>query len=221
MKKIYALVLTAALLLAGTRANAQLMLGAGYLNSAETLTNTSSNNAEKADLNGFYAGVTYNIPIAAGLGLAPGVYASMLFGQTASSYNGSFLSASSSNKYNEMAINAPVNLTFSYKVNRDFKVFAYAGPVFQYGLSSKNTVDGKASIGGITFSSDTPTVIDNYNGDNASRNPFNIYLGGGAGIQAGSLQVILGYDHSMTNITKLSNYKQSRSQIKVGVGLAF
>lgn len=220
MKKIYALVLTAALLLAGTRANAQLMIGAGYLNSAETSSYTNSNSVKKMGLNGFYAGISYNIPIVAGLGIAPGVYASMLFGKTEDSGNIIGINFSGSSKYQEMTINAPVNLNFAYKLNRDTKIFVYAGPVFQYGLSSTYTEDAKASVAGVTLSGD-PTVYDNYKGDNPSRKPFNIYVGGGAGLQAGSMQIILGYDQSVTNISAKDNTQISRSQIKVGFGLAF
>ena len=221
MKKVIITVLSAALLLMGTQAKAQLSLGAGYLNSSELTSSTSSSSTEKADLNGFYAGVNYNIPIVGGLGIAPGIYGSALFGKSSSSYTGTIFNISGTSKYTEIAINAPINLNYAYQVNRDFKIFAYAGPVFQYGISSKTTVDGKASVGGITIGSDTPSQYDNYNGDNANRNPFVVYVGGGAGIQAGGLQVILGYDHSVTNITKLTNYKMGRSQIKVGVGYSF
>ena len=72
-----------------------------------------------------------------------------------------------------------------------------------------------------TFTINSNGVTDNYTGDNPNRKPFNIYVGGGAGLQAGSMQTILGYDQSVTNISAKDNTQISRSQIKVGFGLAF
>lgn len=59
MKKIFVTVLSAALLLVGTQANAQLSVGAGYLNSAES-TAYNGGDPDKDNLNGFYVGVNYN-----------------------------------------------------------------------------------------------------------------------------------------------------------------
>lgn len=219
MKKIYALVLTAALLLAGTQANAQLSLGAGYLNTTETTVNTSYSTASSAILNGFYAGGQYNIPIVAGLGVAPGLYATMLFGSAKDGGSLGPIVASGTVKYSEMAVNVPVNVNYAFKLNRDTKLFLYAGPVFQYGLSSKTETSGTTDVGGL-FTLNSNGITDNYNGDNASRKPFVVYAGGGVGLQAGSFQVILGYDMNVTNASSLDNTILSRSQIKVGFGLA-
>lgn len=184
----------AALLLVGTNASAQLSVGAGYLNSSEK---TQAKNVEKADLNGFYAGAHYNVPLVAGLGVAPGLYVDMLFGKQ------------EANNYTELALNVPVNLNYSFVLGRDTKVFVYAGPVFQYGLLSRTKAS--ASVG----SSETVNNYENF------RKPFNIYLGGGAGIDVAGLQVILGYDHSLMNFARSSDASIGRSQIKIGVGYAF
>lgn len=225
MKKIYAIVLSAALVLLGTQAKAQLSVGAGYLNSTETTTVTNSNNSSNAGLNGFYIGGQYNLPIVAGLAVAPGLYVDMLFGGsktgTAGTVFGIPVSANGSVKYTELALNLPVNLNYTFHVGSDFDVFLYAGPVLQFGLLSKSQADGKATVGNFNIGGNGLAESDNYNGDNANRNPFVVYLGGGAGIQAGALQVILGYDHSLTNITKSTNVNLGRSQIKIGVGYAF
>lgn len=218
MKKIYAILLTAVLLLVGTQAKAQLMLGGGYLNSNETTVHNS--NSSVANLNGFYAGFGYNIPVVAGLGVAPGVYATMLFG--ASKEGGSLgpITSSGTVKYTEMAVNVPVNVNYAINLNRDTKIFLYAGPVFQYGISSKTETSGSTDVGGL-FTINSNGTTNNYEGDNPNRKPFNIYVGGGAGLQAGAMQIILGYDHSVTNISAKENTQISRSQIKVGFGFAF
>lgn len=231
MKKIFAIVLGAALMLAGTNAFAQLSAGAGWLNSTESEV-YNNGDPQKTNLNGFYAGAQYNIPIVAGLGITPGLYVSMLFGKQAGSQGIVVGTLSGEAKYSELALNVPVNVNYAFEIGRDFKVFVYAGPVFQYGLMSKTVGNininipgiGGGGTGDITGNNYTGVISDangnTTNGDPV-RNPFNIYVGGGAGIQAGNLQVIIGYDHSVTNISKLDKTTLGRSQIKLGVGYAF
>lgn len=220
MKKVIISVLSAALLLMGTQAKAQLSVGAGYLNTTETTVNTSYSTASSANLNGFYAGGQYNIPIVAGLGVAPGLYATMLFGSAKDGAElAGIVTTSGTAKYSELALNVPVNVNYAFNLNRDTKLFVYAGPVFQYGLFSKTNTSGSVTFLGVTANSNGTT--DNFNGDNASRKPFNVYAGGGVGLQAGSFQVILGYDMNVTNASSLANTVLSRSQIKVGFGMAF
>lgn len=230
MKKIFAVVLSAALMLAGTNAFAQLSAGAGWLNSTEKSV-FDNNEPNSRNLNGFYAGAQYNIPIVAGLSVAPGVYASMLFGKETGNLSAYGINlASGESNYSELALNVPVNFAYTF-VFGDFKVFAYLGPNFQLGLMSNEKFNGDI-LGGLVNAEGT---INNYTGvatdkdgkkidllsGDPSRASFNVYLGGGAGIQAGNFQVILGYDHSLTNISKVDNQKLSRSQIKIGVGFAF
>ena len=233
MKKIIAIVLSAAALLMGAQAYAQLSVGAGWLNSTET-TKYTNGNPDQSNLNGLYIGGQYNLNVVAGLGVAPGVYMSALFGEMASNQAvyGSF--ANKRAKYREFALNVPLNLNYTFELGRDFNLFVYAGPVFQIALSSKSTYEASAGIGSWAVSSGKYT-LNYFNGkvfspenkevatlrDGGLTNPFNIFLGGGVGIQAGNIQVIIGYDHSMLNFSKVGNETTSRSQIKVGVGYAF
>ena len=232
MKKLFAIVLSAAALLMGTQAYAQLSVGAGWLNSTEstTFTSGSSSNTNNANLNGFYAGGQYNINIVAGLGVAPGLYVSALFGKQTGSQGIVVGTVSGEAKYSEVALNVPVNVNYKFAIGRDFNVFVYAGPIFQYGLVSTTKVSASVSILGASGSGEASVnnytgVVKDSDGNSTSgdpnRNPFNIYLGGGAGIQAGNFQVILGYDHSLTNVSKVTDDTIGRSQIKLGVGYAF
>ena len=72
MKKIYALVLAAALLLLGTQANAQFHIGVGYLNSTEITHYTNGDKPFSEMMHGFYLGGTFNIKVAGNFGIAPG-----------------------------------------------------------------------------------------------------------------------------------------------------
>ena len=232
MKKIFAIVLGAALMLAGTNAFAQLSVGAGWLNSTETVKSGNSD-PSKTNLNGFYVGGQYNLPIVSGLGVAPGLYVSGIFAKVNNSDSAYGVSGSTNASSREFDLNVPVNVNYAFEIGRDFKVFVYAGPVFQLGIVSKASYEASIGAGGIGVSTGKYTT-DNYSGktynakneevgqhDGGYQNPFNIYLGGGAGIQSGAFQVIIGYDHSLLNFSKNSNETASRSQIKLGVGYAF
>lgn len=232
MKKIFAIVLSAAALLMGTQAYAQLSVGAGWLNSTETVKSGNSD-PSKTNLNGFYVGGQYNLPIVSGLGVAPGLYVSGIFAKANNSDSAYGISGSANASSREFDLNVPVNVNYAFEIGRDFKVFVYAGPVFQLGIVSKASYEASLSAGGLGLSTGKYTT-DNYSGktfnakneevgqhDGGYQNPFNIYLGGGAGIQSGAFQVIIGYDHSLLNFSKNSNETASRSQIKLGVGYAF
>lgn len=232
MKKIFAIVLGAALMLSGTNAFAQLSVGAGWLNSTESV-KSGNNNPSNTNLNGFYVGGQYNLPIVAGLGVAPGLYFSGIFAKVNNSDSAYGLSGSANASSREFDLNVPVNVNYAFEIGRDFKVFVYAGPVFQLGIVSKASYEASLSAGGLGLSTGKYTT-DNYSGktfnakneevgqhDGGYQNPFNIYVGGGAGIQSGAFQVIIGYDHSLLNFSKNSNETASRSQIKLGVGYAF
>ena len=199
--------LAAALLLMGTQAFAQARFGAGYLNAAERT--ISGNTTEKADLNGFYVGFHYNLNIVAGLGVATGLYADMLFANREESV----WLVTGKGKFSELDLNLPIQLNYTFPLNRDFSLIVYGGPTLQYGIFKKAKYT--ASIGSASES----TTVDYYK--DANNKPFNVYLGGGAGFQAGNIQVLIGYDHSLINMIESENVKQNRSQIKIGVGFAF
>ena len=205
MKKIFSVLLAASLMLIGTQAFAQMSVNAGYLNSTLKTSNTSDN------ANGAYAGVSFNIPIAGGLAVAPGVYYSMLTSKETASLGTIF---SGSGTFMEHAVNVPVYVNYGIDLARDTKVFLFGGPTLQYGLAS--TVKYDANVAGVSGSKTT----SNY--DNANYNRMNVYLGGGMGFQISALQITVGYDYGMMNQYKGDNAtKCHRSNLKLGVGFAF
>ena len=205
MKKIFSIVLAASLMLIGTQAFAQMSVNAGYLNSTLKTSNTSDN------ANGAYAGVSFNIPIAGGLAVAPGVYYSMLTSKETASLGSIF---SGSGTFMEHAVNVPVYVNYGIDLARDTKVFLFGGPTLQYGLAS--TVKYDANVAGVSGSKTT----SNY--DNANYNRMNVYLGGGMGFQISALQITVGFDYGMMNQYKGNNATQChRSNLKLGVGFAF
>jgi hypothetical protein len=205
MKKILTTLLAATLMLLGTQAFAQVSVNAGYLNSTLKTKNTSDN------ANGAYAGVTFNVPLAGGLAIAPGVYYSMITSKETASI-GSIISGSGT--FTEHAINVPVYLNYGIDLARDTKVFLFGGPTLQYGLASNVKYD--ANVAGISGSN----TVSNYDSENFNR--MNVYLGGGLGFLVGAFQITVGYDYGMMNQYKGDNaINCHRSNLKLGVGFAF
>ena len=199
MKKTLCTLLAAAALLAGVEAQAQMSVGAGYLNITQSFDNTSANG------NGAYAGFSFNIPLAGGFGIAPGVY------YTFSNYKQDAAWGLLKGSTTEHAINVPLNLNFGYNLARDMRAFIFGGPTFQYGLSSKTKTDlaGAATVDG-----------DNYADDGTQR--FVVYAGGGLGMDiANTFQVTVGYDHSVTNMIKSDSHKVGRGLLKIGAAMLF
>lgn len=222
MKKLIASLFAASLMLLGTQAYAQLVVGAGYLHSTDRVKNTTSNSTSKEALNGFYLGASYNIPIVGVLGIAPGFYADFLFQHKDSNAGSSYLSITGASRYTEVDLNIPVNLTVKFDIGSNASIFAFAGPVFQYAVMARTTVNGSVSFLGAHISeSGSFNHLDPNKGDT---NPFNIYLGGGAGVQVGDIQFMVGYDYSMINCVNtknLSDYDGRRGNLKVGINFEF
>ena len=222
MKKFFVSFFAAFLMLLGTEAFAQLVPGAGYLRSMDRVKATNGNSASSDAKNGFYLGASYNIPIAGVLGVAPGFYVDMLFQHKDSNGGSSYLSYTGSSRYTEVDLNIPVNLTLNFEVGRNASIFAFAGPVFQLAVMARSTFSASASILGLHISDGSAyNHLDATNGDT---NPFNIYLGGGAGVQVGDIQFLVGYDYSMLNRMNTKNfadYDSRRGNLKVGINFAF
>ncbi len=206
MKKFFTTLLAASLMLLGTQAFAQISFNAGYLNSSIKVGNNDPSNA-----NGAFAGASFNVPVAGGLAIAPGVYYSMITSKSTANL-GSI--ASGSGTFMEHAVNVPVYLNFNIGLNRDTNFFIFGGPTLQYGLASsiKYDVDVLGYKAG--------TSVNNYNNENYNR--MNVYVGGGVGLNAGGYMITLGYDYGMMNQYKGDNAPNAhRSNLKIGVGYNF
>ena len=214
MKKVLSTLLAASLMLLGTQAFAQVSVNAGYLNS--TLT---TQNADPVNSNGAYAGLSFNIPVAGGLAIAPGIYYSLIGGKQNVLAAGRWAQVDAT--FTEHAMNVPVYLNYNIGLSRDTKFFVYAGPTVQYGLASQYKYEGSSSVlTELLGVGKAEGTINNY--DDANFNRLNVYLGGGVGMNAGGLIVSLGYDYGMMNQYKGDNATPChRSNLKIGVGYEF
>lgn len=217
MKKIVTIALAAVMMLAGTNAFAQLSVGAGYLNSTLNKSNNGTALAPETS-NGFYVGGSYNIHLVKGLGVAPGIYYSMIGSKQTNSYGAL---GSLTGNFTEHAVNVPVNFNYGFDL-RDVKFLVFAGPTFQYGLSSKVKYDVSGIAANLLKAAGLSStgVLDNYKENVYS--PFNIYLGGGLGAElAEKLQITVGFDYGLMNISKADKTVAHRYNIKLGVAYLF
>lgn len=207
MKKIF---LTLALVaVAATSAFAQVGIGAGYANNAQKL-----GSGDPSTSNGFYVEGFYNIPVAGGFSIAPGVRYTFLgkTNEAGATILGINLGASS--KTTEHYVGIPVMAQYAIDLG-SAKIFAFAGPTFNMGLASSTVISANAGgIGGETKPS------DNY-GDNSNYLRTNVFVGGGLGVQVGSFQIKGAYDYGVLNRLDSDNTTLKDSQFRVGVAYLF
>ena len=187
MKKVYSILLGAALMLVGSQAYAQLAVGAGYLNSTDKsiAKGGGDTDTDKMSLDGFYAGATYDIDLSSitdGLSFEPGAFANFGFHKNDNDV-----------KFRDIALQIPLNFKYTYELDGDLNVFGLFGPALQLGLIKKSSYENAG----------TTTTVDFYDGDGADYNRFNVLLGIGAGIEfGGKFQIRVGYDFGLTNFAK-------------------
>ena len=214
MKKIFATLLAASMMLIGTQAFAQFVPGAGYFFASE-----KAGTSDPVAHHGFYLGASYNIPIVAGLGVAPGLYVDMLAYGKSTANGGSYANYYVSGNYREFALNIPINVNYKLNLGHNAALVAYAGPTFQVGLASTTTVTGEVNIFGIKLNDGSK--FDHYNSDNGDRNRFNMSVGAGLGFEVGDILFTVGYDRSLLNYAKSDRYTAARNMVKAGINFAF
>lgn len=217
MKKLFVSIFAAALMLLGSRAQAQVVPGAGYLFSSEK----ASSEKETTPFHGFYFGASYNFHLVGGLGVAPGLYGSFRAYSAHENAGSPMANYYINGNTREIAINAPVNLTYTADLG-PVELWIFAGPVFQYGIRNITTANLAISILGKKIN--VGDKLNNYedNGpEYAHLNPFNIFLGGGLGVRIGDVLFTVGYDRSMLDADRRDNNTLVRNQIKAGFNLVF
>ena len=204
MKKFFTTVLAASLMLIATNASAQLYLGAGYLNSDLVQGNTTTN------MNGGYVGGNFGINLMSqgsiDLALVPGAYVTYL----GSKDEQTVLGSTTVTTMNELFVDVPVSLKFNYNLTRDYGLFAYAGPVVRFGLSSTSKVDNE----------DINTHLSSKNFEDTDYARVQMLLGLGVGFELNKqFQFTIGYDLGLNNLYTGDDddTKWSRNQLRLGV----
>ena len=230
MKKFFVIV---AMLLAGFSASAQINIGAGYMWDFWAQKNGSSK-AGSRSMSGVYAGVSYNIQIVEGLGLAPGAYFSWATGidldkngdKCKETVNGKEVSLSSTH----MALTIPVHITYSMDLGPG-KAFAYLGPAFQYGLSLTESCKPKELQDALNLllpeeAKVGRNMFKKYDNDgHRYMNPFDVKLGVGFGYNWKFIQANVGFDWGFLNRAKTKDYtgdyKENANAVHAGIAFVF
>lgn len=108
-----------------------------------------------------------------------------------------------------MSLEVPVRASYLLDLG-EVGVFAYAGPMFKFGMVNKASVT----------MDDTKTVVNAY-GEDGSVNRFNIMLGGGIGVLYHNLYAKVGYDLGLLNLSKYDEVKMRERGLKAGLGFCF
>ena len=235
MKKFFVI---AALLLAGFTASAQANIGAGYMWNFWSHKNGNSKTGTDM-MHGIYAGVSYNIGLVEGLGIAPGAY--FLWGtgvgQNANGKPRKDVVAvgenSSITTYGTtyMGMQVPVHLTYSADLGGG-KFFAYLGPAFEYGFSLKSWMKNQTVINGkkgkVSWGDDSDANLYKMNEANERyNNPFDVKLGVGFGYNWKFIQANVGFDFGFLNRDKTrftdpdSNAKCNANDVHAGIAFVF
>lgn len=229
MKKLFASLLAASMMLAGTNAFAQISVGFGYLGSPEKLSATKMDLSKSFYMNGLYAGFDNTIQFDPNMGMSVGVY--YVYSAASASQMFDYLELIENfakGSLDEHYINVPINLVFGTDVNEGLRAFIFAGPTVSCGLSSKV----KANVLDLLKFK----VSDNYKHDYFER--FDLMFGGGIGFDINStIRIKAGYDYGLFNrigegltiknktgeevIATNQNANLHRSQVTVGISYLF
>lgn len=217
------LILTAAAIAVSVSAFAQISVGAGYVNDAYrqtiNISDNTTNNSKYAN-NGFYLEGAYSYALTNDFSLSAGLRFSSLGRTDNGNYDlGSLHLGDATAKTKEMYLSIPVTANYAYTINKDVRVFAFAGPSLAIGLSSKTDVT--ASVLGQS----STTNVDNYGKDdegNCNYNRTNLFLGAGLGVDLMNMvRVSLGYDLGLLNRSAADNTTLKQNQFRIGVAYLF
>ena len=187
-------------------ANAQFGIQAGYVNSKFN-TDLPSFVAGKEHYNGFEIGATYDFQIQGGVFMNYGLL--YTFGKNSYDYgteNFNFVTIENTAHY----LNIPVRVGYKYPINNSFRVFAYAGPNFTFGLA------GKTSGEIIGFTGD-----GKWYGEDSDLKRFDIKLGLGIGVEYNNFVLKGGYDWGLFNAYDSDNFYARRNQFNISIAYLF
>ena len=200
MKKIVSVLAIAAAMLVAGGAKAQISINAGYMSQQHKVSVTSLTDEFKQDtsLNGGFLGLTYNLPLFAGLSLAPGAYVGYS-SVTQAVENGDFDATTT-----DISLKVPVLVNLKIDLG-SMDLLVFAGPTFDIGVST----------------------IANYSAEADDINEFHKNMGGtvGAGLQFGLLRLFIGYNAAILgddfDITSTDDLSQAfaGSNFFAGLGL--
>lgn len=150
-------------------------------------------------------GATVDFDIKYDITIQTGLYYSLAYGMNRQSYphpypdSDIYIQDSEYVNYCTMLhqLDVPVRLTYSLKIWKDLRLFAFAGPTFQIGLSQLEEVEAHLSD---IITSKTDIVTGTTDLYKKKILPFNFMLGAGGGIQWKNYRLQAGFDFGLNNL---------------------
>jgi len=218
MKRTIAIVACAAAMLLAGKANAQLGFNIGYapvtLSTATTIGNTTTSSSSEMD--GFFAGVTYNNVLSGNLGVAVGLQGRYNTKTSTGSANFVVVSGNDKSTTTQILLDVPVLFNYSLPLGGSARLSAFVGPTFSYAVYGNTHVTSTTTLLGA--SSTTETDYPMY-GDNSANNRLDITAAFGLQFQYSDFRLFGGYRMSLTDLNTNDNIKTTSSGLFVGLGL--
>ncbi len=217
MKRTITIIACAAAMLFAGKANAQLGINVGYapviLSSATTVGNAT--NTSKSEMDGFFAGVSYNNVLSGNLGLAVGLQGRYNTKTSTGSANFVVVSGNDKSTATQILLDVPVLFNYSLPLG-SLKMTAFAGPTFSYALYGNTHVTTTTTILGSTNTSETDYAMY---GDNSTNNRLDITAAFGLQFQYSDFRLFGGYRLGLSDLNTSDNIKTTSSGLFVGLGL--
>lgn len=208
MKKVFA-ILAATVLFAGM-ASAQLGINVGYAPQTykTTWTSGSTSSTTTSAMNGFFAGVNYNINLTGDLGVSVGANYRM----NTSSDESTLLTVTTETKSTQSLVDVPILFNYGLKLSDALKLAVFAGPTVSFALAGNTKTH--------TYTGST-TILDteaDWYGDNSNRNKLDVAGTVGAMLQYNGIRLFGGYNLGLLNLSSADNTKLKASNWFIGIG---
>lgn len=217
MKKNIAIIACAAVMLLAGKANAQLGINVGYAPVTLTSTVTSGNTTTKtsSEMDGFFAGVTYNYGISKDLGVAFGLQGRYNTKTSTDAGNLVVISGDSKSTTTQILLDVPVLFNYSLSLGSSAKLTAFAGPTFSFAVYGNTHVTTTTTILGSTSTSENDYAMY---GDNSTNNRLDITAAFGLQFQYSDFRLFGGYRFGLIDLNTNDNIKTTSSGLFVGLG---
>ena len=217
MKKTLAIVACAVAMLLAGKVNAQLGINVGYapvtLSTAVTSGNTTTKTS--SEMNGFFAGVTYNYGINKDLGVAFGLQGRYNTKTSTGSANFVVISGNDKSTTTQILLDVPVLVNYSLPLGSSAKLTAFVGPTFSFAVYGNTHVTTTTTILGNTSTSENDYAMY---GDNSTNNRLDITAAFGLQYQYSDFRLFGGYRFGLTDLNTNDNVKTTSSGLFVGLG---
>lgn len=209
MKKVFAIMALVAAMFVANNAQAQLSVNLGY--APETFSSTINTTTTTSGYQGFFGGVTYNLGVAKGIGVALGAQ----YRLNLTSSESTLLTVTTKISDTQHLIDIPVLLNYGIAVNRQFKIVPFVGPMCSFAVAGNTKTTTHSSV---TPLADTEINKDWY-GDNSNNSRMNLNLVFGAAFNYEQFKLFGGYRLGLLDQNKADGVTVKTSGFFIGLGM--